>query len=437
MRDFLVLMGIVVLVPVALVRPWLGFLGYTLIGFWNPHKFTWYLQDIRIAFIVGVATLVGLAVTRDRKGIAWSAELVLMLLLAGCFVVTTLFAWAPEAAQEQQSRVLRIYFMTFVMGTLIFGERKIRGLLWTIMLGVGLFGVKGGAFSLMTGGQYQVLGPESTFLEANTSLGLAFNMILPLLVFAAQEEKIKWRKLALYGAALLTLTATIFTYSRGAWIGLAVTAVLLLLRIKRGLLIGLALVPFAVAAFTFIPEKVFHRAETIGNYEQDNSAMTRIQAWSVAWHVALRNPLVGAGFDFESYPDPNRWLSYADRKYDAQGQTPRAAHSIYFQVLGQHGFVAFGLFLALLIATMRSYSAIHRRALAQPGTEWLAGYAKALQTGMVGFLVSGAFLNLAYFDLVYLYIGLVPILKREIHERELQASRSFAAANVTPVTNPG
>jgi len=437
MRDFLVLTGIVVLVPIALARPWLGFLGYTLIGFWNPHKFTWYLQDIRIAFIVGVATLIGLAVTRDRRGIPWSAELTLMLLLAGYFVVTTLFAWAPEPAQEQLDRVLRIYFMTFVMGTLIFGERKIRGLLWTIMLGVGLFGVKGGAFSLATGGQYQVLGPESTFLEANTSLGLAFNMVLPLLVFAAQQEKIKWRKLALYGAALLTLTATIFTYSRGAWIGLAVTAGLLLLRMKRGLLIGIALVPFAVAAYTFIPDKVFSRAETIGNYEQDNSAMTRIQAWSVAWNVAVHNPLLGGGFDFEAYPDPARWLGYADRKYDVQGQTPRAAHSIYFQVLGQHGFVAFGLFVALLIATMRSYSDIHRRALAQPGVEWLAGYSKALQTGMVGFLVSGAFLNLAYFDLVYLYIGLVPILKREIRERELQASRSFAVPTVTPVTNPG
>jgi probable O-glycosylation ligase (exosortase A-associated) len=144
--------------------------------------------------------------------------------------------------------------------------------------------------------------------------------------------------------------------------------------------------------------------------------MTRIQAWSVAWNVAVSNPLTGGGFDYENYPDPSRWLSYADRKYDVHGQTPRAAHSIYFQVLGQHGFLCFFLFVGLLASTMVSLTSICRNARGRPGLEWIEGYAKALQTGMVGFLVSGAFLNLAYFDLVYLYIGLVPILRRELRE---------------------
>src|SRR5262245_29609070 len=173
MRDLIVILCVVALVPMALARPWIGLLGYTLIGFWNPHKFTWTLQNFRIALLVGGATLVGLAVTRDRKSIPWTRELVLMLLLAVYFVFTTLLAWSPGAAYEQLDRVLRIYFMTFIMGVLIFGARKIRGLLWALILGIGFFGVKGGLFALQTGGQLYVLGPESTFLEANTALGLA------------------------------------------------------------------------------------------------------------------------------------------------------------------------------------------------------------------------------------------------------------------------
>jgi putative inorganic carbon (HCO3(-)) transporter len=439
MRDFVVLLGIVALVPVAIARPWMGFLGYTLIGFWNPHKFTWALQDIRIALIVGVATLIGLALTRDRRGIPWSRELVLMLCLSAYFVLTTLFAWAPGPAFVQLDTVLRIYFMTFLMGTLIFGEKKIRALVWTIMLGIGVFGIKGGLFSLQTGGQHHVVGPQLTFLEANTSLGLAFNMILPLLVLTAQSQAIKWRKYALYGTAALTLIATIFTYSRGAWIGLAVTGTILLLRMKRGVLIGIALIPVGLAGLTLIPDQVFDRAETIGTYEEDNSAMTRIQAWSVAWNVALRNPLLGGGFEFENTPDPARWLAHADRKYDVHGSTPRAAHSIYFQVLGQHGFVALGLFLALLSATMLSYSDIYRKTRGKPEIEWIGGYARALQTGMVGYLVSGAFLNLAYFDLLYLFVGLIPIFRREIREyeraREPGTSRQKQFRTVSPVTN--
>ena len=424
MRDFLVIMGIVVLVPVAFVRPWLGFLGYTLIGFWNPHKFTWYLQDLRIALLVGVATLVGLALTKDRKSIPWSRELVLMLLLAGYFCITTLNAWAPDAAAVQLDRVLRVYVMTFVMGMLIFGETKVRGMLYAIMLGVGFFGVKGGLFSLQTAGQYQVLGPESTFLEANTSLGLAFNMILPLLLVAAQEQTKKWPRLGLYAAAFLTLVGTIFTYSRGAWLGLAATLALFWWRSKRRVLIAALLVPLGLAGLTLIPNRVFDRAETIGTYEEDNSAMTRIQAWNVAWNVAVRHPLMGGGFDFENYPDPARWLSYANRKHDIHGDTPRAAHSIYFQVLGQHGFLAFGLFMALLAFTMISFSSIYRQTRGRPELEWMGNYAQALQTGMIGFLVSGSFLNLAYFDLLYLYVGLIPIFRREIRERQPLAAQA-------------
>ena len=421
MRDLLVFLGIVGLVPAALARPWIGFLGYTLIGFWNPHKFTWYLQDLRIALIVGMATLLGLAFTRDRRGIPWTRELVLMLLLAAYFIVTTIFAWNPDAAAVQLDRVLRIYFMTFVMGTLIFGEQKIRGVLWTLMLGIGVFGVKGGVFALQTAGQYQVVGPETTFLEANTALGLAFNMVLPLLVCAAEEQTIRWRKLAMYGAVLLTFIATIFTYSRGAWIGLATVLCVLLLRMKRGILIGAMLLPVGLAGSLLIPQKVYDRAQTISKYDEDNSAMTRVQAWSVAWHLALKEPFLGGGFDFENGVNPSRWLALSDRKYDIQGDTPRAAHSIYFQVLGQHGFVAFGLFIALLAATMLSFNDIYRKARERPDMQWMANYARALQTGMVGFLVSGAALNLAYFDLLYLYIGLIPIMKREVRERERPA----------------
>jgi putative inorganic carbon (hco3(-)) transporter len=416
MRDVILVLALVMLVPLALARPWIGFLGYTLIGFWNPHKFTWYLQDLRIALAVGVATLIGLVFTRERKGIPWSRELVVMVLLAAYFGITTLFAWVPSVAAQQLDVVVRIYLMTFVMGMLIYGEQKIRLMLWTIMVGVGFFGIKGGLFSIRTGGQFHVVGPETTFLEANTSLGLAFNMVLPLLLLAAQEQKVRWRQLAMYGAAALTLIGTIFTYSRGAWLGLAATLGVYLLRAKRGVLVATLLAPIGLAGLTLIPDQVFDRAETIGTYEQDGSAMTRIQAWSVAWNVAVRSPLLGGGFDFENYRDPARWLSYADRKYDVHGDTPRAAHSIYFQVLGQHGFIALGLFLTLLIMTMRSYTVIYRQARDRPGLEWMAGYARALQTGMVGFLVSGTFLNLAYFDLLYLYVGLIPIFLREIRE---------------------
>jgi probable O-glycosylation ligase (exosortase A-associated) len=161
--------------------------------------------------------------------------------------------------------------------------------------------------------------------------------------------------------------------------------------------------------------------------------MTRIQAWSVAFNVAKDHPFVGGGFDYENYPDPNRWLSYADRKYDSVDQTPRAAHSIYFQVLGQHGFVGFGIFMALMGLAFLSFSGIARDVRSIPELGWLGRYAKAMQVGMIGYLVSGAFLNLAYFDLIYLYIGLIAIFRREIREFRVANPATAGASSVSMV----
>ena len=45
---------------------------------------------------------------------------------------------------------------------------------------------------------------------------------------------------------------------------------------------------------------------------------------------------------------------------------------------------------------------------------WISNYALGLQIGLWGYLVSGAFLSLAYFDLFYCYVGGVAILHREV-----------------------
>src|SRR5205823_3192483 len=147
-------------------------------------------------------------------------------------------------------------------------------------------------------------------------------------------------------------------------------------------------------------------AELIEGYQQDGSANQRLQSWTVAWHVALDYPLTGAGFEFEYAPDEQRWLGYGDRKYDWAIKTSSAAHSIYFQVLGQHGFVAFGLFMMLLLGSLLHLQRIRKLASAQSERAWIAPHAEALQIALVGYMISGAFLSSAYFDLAYLYCAL-------------------------------
>lgn len=414
MRDLIVLFGLGAAVPVALFRPWLGVLAYSLVGFLNPHRLTWSLQSVPFALMIAVATLIGLVLTREKKGIPWTRELALMVLLALDFTFTTFSAWEPTDAWDQWTRVMKIFLMTFVAGTLIFGERKVKWFVAAPMIGIGFYGIKGGLFAIATGGELHVLGPEGTYIEGNTSLGLAFNMVLPLFVFRAREEVIRWRRLAWYVASILVIIATVATYSRGAWVGLAVVLLLLMVKNWKQASFLIILVPLLLIGKEMLPEKMSDRADTIKEYKSDGSAMTRIQAWSVAWNVALDHPFTGAGFEFENHSNWVRWMGYADRKYDEFGQTPRAAHSIYFQVLGHHGFLGLAIFLTLLTCTLLSLMGVQRATKEIPQLAWIHNRAAAMQVGFIGYLVSGAFLNLAYFDLVYFYIICIAIFRREI-----------------------
>ena len=86
-------------------------------------------------------------------------------------------------------------------------------------------------------------------------------------------------------------------------------------------------------------------------------------------------------------------------------------HSIYFQALGEHGFVGLALFLLLWAFTWRTASKIARIAKRTPNLKRLADLTLMVQTSLIGYAVGGAFLGLAYFDLPYHLMTMVVISK--------------------------
>jgi len=94
----------------------------------------------------------------------------------------------------------------------------------------------------------------------------------------------------------------------------------------------------------------------------------------------------------------------------------QSAHSIYFQVLGQHGFVALGLYLFLMLSTLSKCSKLAKRTAGDPELEWIGNYASAIRISLIGYMVSGAFVSTAYFDLAWVYYSFTAILGRELPE---------------------
>jgi len=416
MRDYLLLAIIFGSIPFIVMRPWIGVLMWSWISLMNPHLAAWGVaKTFPVAKVIGLTALFALFLDSNRKPVPWNRSLILMAMIFIMFVVTTFTtSWMPDDARDKLIFVFKIFLMSFVSTMLIHGKYRIRIFVLIVALSIGFYGIKGGIFSLATGGNFRIWGPGESFIGDNNSMGLALNMILPIFVFMAREESKRYIEIGLKCAAPLIAISALFTYSRGALLGLLVVSALMFPKLKRKGLVIFLLVPVIIFGITKIPDQYFDRAETIGTYEEDDSAMTRIQAWSVAWNIALDYPLTGAGFEF-CCEDQYRWLSYSAPEYISRGYTEaRAAHSIYFQILGDHGFIVLFLFLLLLLFTLYDLRKTRARALTIESKKWIANYALPLEIGIWGYVVSGAFLSLAYFDLFYCYVAIAAILQREL-----------------------
>ena len=137
-------------------------------------------------------------------------------------------------------------------------------------------------------------------------------------------------------------------------------------------------------------------------------------------------PLTGGGFEIYNLDVFGR---YAPNPTDLH-----SAHSIYFQMLGEHGFVGLGLFLLLWLLVWRDASWIDRQTRHREGWQWASDLARMVQVSLVGYAVGGAFLNLAYYDVPYnLLVALV--VTRLLVERQLRGADN-AASTAAPRKEP-
>jgi len=208
------------------------------------------------------------------------------------------------------------------------------------------------------------------------------------------------------------VVAALFTYSRGTFLGLVVLFIALLYKSQKKVLSALFVGIAIACAVMFVPEKLVNRMESIKTYQQDRSAMGRINAWHFAWNLALDRPFVGGGFGVS---EKRIFQLYAPDPLDFH-----ASHSIYFEVLGEHGFVGLGLFLALLISSILSVKKLKKNFKYLPSFQWLCNYCDMIELSLLAYMVSGAFLGRAYFDLYYHMISIVVIL-RVLAKREYES----------------
>ena len=404
MRDIAISIIVFGLLPSVLRRPYIGVLLWSWIGYMNPHRLSWgFAYNFPFAYIIAIATFIGILFSKEPKRIPMTPVVVVLVILNLWFLVTTLFAIYPDAAWHEWNKVIKIQLMVFVTLMIMNDRKRLHALVWVITLSIGFFGVKGGIFTILHGGQNMVLGPPGSFIEGNTEIALALVMILPLMRYLQLNAANKWIQRGLGIAMLLAGLSIIGSYSRGAFLAGAAMAGFLWLKSRNKAWMSIALVIVLPFMFAMMPDKWFSRMGTIDTYQEDASAMGRINAWWFAFNLAKDRPLVGGGFNtFE------RDLFYL---YAPVPEDFHDAHSIYFEMLGEHGFVGLGFFLLVGLLAWRTGSQIIQLSRDHESQKWAYDLASMIQVSLLGYAVGGAFLGLAYFDLFYHLVAILVVTK--------------------------
>ncbi|GAB1720554.1 MAG: O-antigen polymerase [Nitrosospira sp.] len=392
----------------------------------NPHTQGWgFATTFPFAALIGGVTLVSLVFTKHSKNLPFTSVTWFFIAFVMWMNVTTMFALYPEESFEQWVKVIKIMLMTFVTMMLIKTRRHIHLLIGVIVLSLGYYGVKGGVFTVATGGEDKVWGPEGTFIGGNNEIALALIMTIPLMHYLQMTSSKMWVRHSLTVAMILCALAALGTYSRGALLAIAAMGGFLWLKSQHKFRIALFVFVMALPALAFMPEQWGERMDTINTYEEDLSVKGRFNAWWMAYNLAKERPLVGGGFEVSM---PELFLLYAPDPEDLH-----AAHSVYFQVLGEHGFVGLGLYLLLALSTWRTGSWIIRNIGKQEEYRWAYNLATMVQVSLIGFAVGGAFLSLLYFDVPY-YLMAAMVATRVLVEKELKGKAAAAVVQNTDVS---
>lgn len=420
MRDIVLALFIFGTIPFILSRPYIGLLVWSWIGYMNPHKLCYgFAVTFPWVQLIAIVTLISFALSKESKKIPMSAVSVLLFVFLAWTGLTTIFAVEPADAWEKWQEFAKIMVMVFVTLMMVNNRQRMDWLMWVIVVSLGFYGVKGGLFTVLSGGVNHVLGPPSSFIADNNALALALAMALPFMRYLQLHSTAKYARVGLGIGMLLTAVAVLGTYSRGGLIALAVVGLALFVKGRRRFAVILIVVAVGFAAYHFMPPQWIARMSTIQHADEVNSAQTRIQSWEFATNVALHRPLFGGGFDM--YQSEQLWQSYGP-----EGAHSRAIHSIYFRILGEQSFTGLVLFLALLYASWRNCSQVRKRTRDVPELRWAFDLASMLQVSLVAYMTAGAFLPMPYFDLTYQLMALSALLAihvRQIVDRRLDEPR--------------
>ncbi len=383
-----------------------GLLLFTAVVYFRPYELVPALSGFTsMAFWLAVATLLVFVPTQLSVEGTLSARprevnLALLLLLTGLLSVP--LAIEPAEAWWAFLDFAKVITMFVVMVNVVRTEWRWRLMVWLALVvsvilsanavadyvagnlamnGVRIIGVIGGLFD----------NPNDLALHLVTMIPLALGLL-----FVARGPAPK----LIYGlCALLMVAATVVTFSRGGFLGLACALFVLAWKLGRGKRLRVLLLFAAAGAlfFAFVPSDYVGRLLTsFGGDADGGSASARQGLLWRSLQVTIRHPLLGIGM--------NNFHIVSIRE--------QVSHNAYTQISAEMGLAALVIYVMFLWSSLKRMLAVERATRDERRSARVYYLAIALQASLVGFMVSSFFASVAYLWYIYYLAGYALCLHR-------------------------
>ena len=429
MRD---LMFAVLFVPLLVMSLRNGFVAYLLWCWAGLVAIQYYLYGfmIGIAYVqlFAVIALLQFMLRKDpeRQRFVPNRTTTLLVVFACHISLCAIFAFKGHPRNwEMATNMMKTVLFCALMPLIVTSRYRIHALVVIMALAIGFHGVVDGLKFVASGGRHLATGIAK--FGDNNHYAMVLVMVIPLLAYLYKHSSVWLVKLGFLGWIPLLVFSVMASQSRGGLICLAAVGLWFFLTSRRKFTGMVVILVCVFLVFQLASEQWISRMQTIDNANQDGSLLGRIGAWHISTAIALGNPVFGGGplsvemgSVWEMYKNTQGLLGFLPMDLDGLPGRGRATHSIYFQALGDLGFVGFFLFLAILIntfVTARSVIGVCKRVGSR--LDWARSLAVMLMLSMLAYAVAGALLSAMYFDLPYVVVMLVQVLKIQVDRESL------------------
>lgn len=307
-------------------------------------------------------------------------------------------SWAATGFNWHGSSVfqttLGYVFLCIIVARVVTTEKRLRGVIIALTLAhFYLLAVNFNVLTDPTQRQYLVGG---TFLGDGNDFSLSMCILIPFMIEVALSARSRFRKALAWAAVAIIILGIVATQSRGGTLGIAAVMIYLWWRSPRKVVSAMAIALVGGLVVLYAPSQYYQRMGTVTGMSIDGSAQGRLDAWSGAIGMGVKNPILGIGAgEFSA-----RW-----------GKT---AHSTYMLAFAEEGLPGLICVLMIVFGNIRANMRLRKALLARdgPATE-SAERVRTLRlldmanAGMVGFAVTGAFLSATYYPHMYVLTALL------------------------------